>query len=132
MSDIIDHNNNNNGIRSQGKVVIVASVIFHITVIVTSLMRNNFNITLALMLLLSIALTALAVYDIQCLESGGCTVWSWIRTVLIVLTMVLSTLTIIMLGSKDNEMSNSVYHETKKKREKFNRLLSERSKPNNV
>jgi len=124
MSDIIN-NNNNNGIRSQGWVVIVASVIFHITVIVTSLMRNNFNITLALMLLLSIALTALAVYDIQCLESGGCTVWSWIRTVLIVLIMVLSTLSVIMLGSKDNE------NKTKKKRG-LNRLLSERSKPNSV
>ena len=124
MSDIIN-NNNNNGIRSQGWVVIVASVIFHITVIVTSLMRNNFNITLALMLLLSIALTALAVYDIQCLESGGSTVWSWIRTILIVLTMVLSTLTVIMVGYKDNE------NKTKKKRG-LNRLLSERSKPNSV
>jgi len=124
MSDIINIKNNN-GLRSQGWVVIVASIIFHITVIVTSLMRNNFNITLALMLLLSIALTALAVYDIQCLESGGCTVWSWIRTVLIVLIMVLSTLSVIMLGSKDNE------NKTKKKRG-LNRLLSERSKPNSV
>ena len=118
--------NNNNGIRSQGWVVIVASVIFHITVIVTSLMRNHFNITLALLLLLSIALTALAVYDIQCLESGGCTVWSWIRTMLIVLTMVMSTLTLITLGSKDNE------NKTNKTRGKLTRLLSERSKPNSV
>lgn len=52
---------------------------------VTIIINKQFRATTVLGILLSLGFVALIVYDTECLSAGGCTIWSWIRTVLYII-----------------------------------------------
>ena len=66
---------------------------------------------------------ALLIYDTDCLTSGNCNIWSWIRTVLYAILPVLGIVLTIMgyrqLSSQDTQMQDTqmqmmpVYSENK-------------------
>lgn len=66
-----------------------------------------------------ISLLALIVYDTQCLTSGECNIWSWVRTVIYAilpcLSIIFTLLGISMLAynSSNDEVGNVVTEKTK-------------------
>ncbi len=65
----------------QSKVVILAAL----AVLVTKATTKAENMTNAVVVL--IILTALSVYNTQCLVKGNCSIWAWISTTSFVLMM---------------------------------------------
>jgi len=76
------------------------------------------NIVLLIVVLLGIPLALLFAYDINCLVVGNCNLWSWIRTVLYLLVVVLSiVVTVLSLVRKDKSNEKKEKKEEKEEKE---------------
>lgn len=76
---------------SQAKVSGIASLI--------SIMLSSFAVGLTsgaknaiLVFLFSVAITALYVFDVECTVIGDCSIWGWIKTIMIILGILVSVI----------------------------------------
>jgi len=80
--------------------------------------RTMGSIVLLIVVLLGIPLALLFAYDINCLVVGNCNLWSWIRTVLYLLVVVLSiVVTVLSLVRKDKANEKKEKKEEKEEKE---------------
>jgi hypothetical protein len=61
--------------------------------------------------LITVPFVLLAIYNIDCLTSGNCQIWSWIVTVLISLSMIITTIVVVVVAVMGE--SNTVQTPTK-------------------
>ena len=89
----------------QSKLVFGATlIILLLNVVFKYMSRDTYaaNITLLIAVVIGIPLALLFAYDINCLVTGKCTVWSWIRTVFYLVMVILVVVTVIMEVVKRN------------------------------
>jgi hypothetical protein len=63
--------------------------------------RHDYNYEVFIALLLSLVSVALTIYNLSCVISGGCTVWSWLLTLLIGASAILSVVLYGQLFEKE-------------------------------
>ena len=76
----------------QALILAVLYIIIIVVALITSIAKHTFTISTFLNSIVSIGICALIVYDTNCLTSGGCTPWSWIRTTLYALLPIVALL----------------------------------------
>jgi membrane protein implicated in regulation of membrane protease activity len=80
--------------------------------------RTMGSIVLLIVVLLGIPLALLFAYDINCLVVGNCNLWSWIRSILYLLVVVLSiVVTVLSLVRKDKANEKKEKKEEKEEKE---------------
>jgi hypothetical protein len=72
-------------LSTQSIVVAVVYVIFAFFILALSIKWGAWGIGLILVIIY-LLWTALTVYDTNCLTKGSCNIWSWIRSILLILT----------------------------------------------
>ena len=72
-------------LSTQALILAIVYVLCVIVGLVMTIKAGVFNILSFIGVLLTLAFIALLVYDTQCLTSGNCTAWSWVRTVIYIL-----------------------------------------------
>lgn len=70
-------------------ILLIVYILIIILSIITAILNKKFGGVTIISLILSMGFVALIVYDTECLIAGGCTIWSWIRTVLYIIFPVL-------------------------------------------
>ncbi len=90
-------------LKLQAWIVGIAFLASQIMNLIGSIIIGEFILTTIFSLLVSVLFIALTMYDTQCLITGGCTVWSWIRTylyLLIALFMIIGVIYLIIIKKK--------------------------------
>ena len=89
--------------------------LYTITIIITTVINMIIAISLfglygfltyLLFLVFAVPLFLLAIYNIDCLTTGGCNIWSWILSIFSIIGMVLSTIFAIIAGVVINGVQN--------------------------
>jgi cell shape-determining protein MreC len=91
-------------------------VIYLITLLVTIIVLG-FNWVTGLVLAIAIIMNAIYVFDTNCLTTGSCNIWSWVRTIFYVITMALSIWALIAIGTKLKKLNEEEEEEEKRREE---------------
>lgn len=77
-------------LTTQSLVLAIVYVLSLVVGLFMTVKAGAFNVAAFIGTVLTLAFIALLVYDTQCLTTGNCTTWSWIRTVLYIFFPALS------------------------------------------
>lgn len=102
-------------LTKQAWILAIVYILSTIIGLIMTIKARAFNAFSFIGLLFSLGFIALLVYDTQCLTSGNCTVWSWIRTILYVFFPtigLIATAFALFSGKKPSPQVTSMTHVT--------------------
>jgi len=90
-----------NNISTQAYVSLMAYLIASLILFITNIYVFGLVgfVGFLLIFLIMIPLILLSVYNQDCLTKGNCNTWSWITTVLNIVSLLISTVSFIMMGT---------------------------------
>lgn len=112
---------NFHGMSFQSWTILTVSIIHTITLLVIVLVMDAFNWITAAALGISIILMAVYVFDTNCLTSGNCNIWSWVRTIFYVIILLLSIWAVASLGIKVKKLKEEAEEYERKRQEEEER-----------
>jgi type VI protein secretion system component VasK len=112
---------NFHGMSFQSWTILTVSIIHTITLLVIVLVMDAFNWITAAALGISIILMAVYVFDTNCLTSGNCNIWSWVRTIFYVIILLLSIWAVASLGIKVKKLKEEAEEDERKRQEEEER-----------
>lgn len=90
-----------NNISTQAYVSLIAYLIASLILFITNIYVFGLVgfVGFLLVFLIMIPLILLTVYNQDCLTKGNCNTWSWITTVLNVVSLLISTVSFVLMGT---------------------------------
>jgi uncharacterized membrane protein (DUF485 family) len=61
-----------------------------------------------LIFLIGIPFILLSIYNIDCLTTGGCNIWSWVVSILSIIGLFITTILMIVFGNREEEKDSKI------------------------
>lgn len=95
----------------QAKILAVILVVSQIVTLVSSFVTGEFILFTIMAVTFALLFIALIVYDTNCLVTGGCKTWSWIRTIVYSLLIVWTVVLTLWVLIQSRKLSKQVQQE---------------------
>lgn len=114
------------GLSAQSWTVLVISILHIISLFVIMLYLDAFNGLSALSLAISIIFIAIYIFDTNCLTTGSCNIWSWVRTIFYLLTVALTLWLVIYVSVKIKKLNEELEEQEREREDERRRRDDDR------